>query len=498
MLTTYATLSAADLKTSTMFATHMVLQQGKPVPVWGEATPGTEVSIEFAGQKKTVKADANGKWNAILDPMKVSASPRSMVITSSDGGKIKFDDVLVGEVWICSGQSNMSLAITPDLKPLCPDAKQRPIRTFQVKRFVSFKPLENCHGEWTTSPSGSAVAFGFSYFLQKALDVPVGVILTCWGSSSIEGWMPSDLADKLPKFKKLMASLENRDRPRIEKILATANDTPQGVKKLPSKDNIFLRTRANILYNAMMKPIAPYAVRGMVWYQGEANSKSADDMLQYKDNLRLWLARLRKEWNDDFYFIAVMLPRFGRVPGRDKNIENPDTLSWAWIRESQMKGLDFPNGKKESVINTIDLGSVKSIHPKDKRPVGERLALLAEKNVYGKDVAAFGPVFDRFEIDGNKLILKFKYAKGLKTKDGEQPREFWLATEKGNWKPATAKIKGDTIVLEADGIEKPVACRYAFSACPSPNLVNEAGLPAYPFRTDDWTPPTARKKKRTR
>ncbi len=481
----------SSLAPSKTFGDHMVLQRGMNVPVWGDAAPGETVTVSFAGQKKTAKVNENGKWKTVLAPLKASDTGQSMTISSASG-KVVFKDVLVGEVWICSGQSNMELGVNAiaDLKKLVPDARNKPIRTCQVGQFVSLTPLENCERvSWSTKPPSSAVAFGFAYFLQKDLKIPVGIIQTCWGSSSIEGWMPLDLQQKLPLFKKAMEEFNKKNKGKIIKLVERARKSPKGIKSWSRKENIFARTQPNILYNAMMHPLAPYAIRGMVWYQGEANASSIKNMLEYRESLTVWIERIRQEWGENFHFLAVMLPGIGRViQSTNKSPEYPDNQSWAWMRESQLRGVGFPIDKTTGVANTIDLGDIKNIHPKDKEPLCKRLALLAEKQVYGETVEALGPVFEKFKVSGKQMLITFAHADGLKTSDGKLPRAFWLADKPGNWKPATAKIKGNTVALTADGISHPVACRYAFAGFPRPNLVNGAGLPAYPFRTDDWPP----------
>ena len=493
MVSTVVSGAPTSLAPSKTFGDHMVLQREMPVPVWGEAAPGKTVTVSFAGQKKSAKADKDGKWKVVLAPLKASKTGQVLTISSAKE-KVVFKDVLVGEVWICTGQSNMQLGVNSvaDLKKLVSKAQNMPIRTCRVGTFISLTPLNNCEQiSWTTSPPGSAVAFGFAYYLQKKLKIPVGIILTCWGSSSIEGWMPLDLEKKLPSFKKAMDVFNKKSKDRAIELIERARKSPKGIRSWQKKENIFARSQPNILYNAMMHPLIPYAIRGMVWYQGEANTRSIASMREYQESLKVWIARLRQEWGENFHLLVVMLPGFGKIArgSADKSPEYPDNGSWAWMREAQLRGVDFPNNKISSVANTIDLGDERNIHPRDKKPLCERLALLAEKQVYGEKVEALGPVFDKFKVKGKQMVITFSHADGLKTSDGSPPKAFWLADKSGNWKPATAEIKGNTVVLTADGIKRPVACRYAFAGFPQPNLVNKAGLPAYPFRTDDFPPP---------
>jgi sialate O-acetylesterase len=475
----------AEVKPSSMFGHGMVLQRQMTVPVWGRAEPGERVTVTFAGQRQSVKAGPGGKWMVKLSPLKASA--RGAALTIAGTNKIVFTDVLVGEVWICSGQSNMQMGFNrvPELTTLLPAAKTQPIRHFAATTFVSFKPMENCRGQWRTTPATSAVAFGFSYRLHEALGVPVAVIQTCWGSSSIEGWMPLDMTGQLPHFAELMKKFEAKDKPRVTKLLSDAETNPRGAPRCwAGKDNIFLRTRPNILYNAMLHPIAPFAVRGMAWYQGEANSSRPE---LYAASLPAWVTRLRKHWGrDDFHFLAVMLPGFGRVSGANRDVEHPDNRSWAWFREAQMSVLKLPH---TGVANTIDLGDVKNIHPTDKAPIGRRLALLAARDVNGRKIDAEGPRFKSMAVNGSAVTIAFHHADGLKTKDGTPPTQFWLAGKDRKWRRAVATIQGKTVVAAAEGLKNPVAVRYAFAGYPKVNLMNGAALPAYPFRSDAWKRP---------
>ncbi|TWT72856.1 sialate O-acetylesterase [Allorhodopirellula solitaria] len=482
------------LTVASPFTDHAVLQRDSEVPVWGTAAAGSTVTVNFAGQTKTSLAGPNGRWKVLLDPMPANADPQVLQV-SGPHSQISFSDVVVGEVWICSGQSNMqfSARAVPEIKGLIERAKN--IRSFEVKRTVAFTQQDRCEGEWVTTPPDSAVAFSFAYFLQASADVPVGILLTCWGSSSLEAWMPREMAESVPHFDVLMdefdADIETRSR--IAKIL-------NGPKPWSNRDDIFLRRQSSILYNAMMHPLVPYACRGLVWYQGERNTQSMfgmleepwfarnSGMLKYGDTLKLWMQRYRQEWGrDDLHFLVVMLPGYGKVlPGGPKGeAETPAAHSWAWMRESQLKALELPH---TSVANTIDLGDATNVHPKDKLPVGQRLALLAERDTLGREVQARGPEMKRVEVQGDKLVIEFDHADSLKTTNGQAPTGFWLADESKEWRKATAELDGQTVVLRSPKLAMPLYVRYAFTGKPNVNLVNAAGLPAVPFRTDQFEP----------
>ena len=488
----FTSLLSAEIKVAFPFTDHMVLQQNQAVPVWGKAKPGTKVSVEFAGQKQSAQADQDGRWMLSLDKLKGSANGSSMKI-HAEGSELLLKDVVVGEVWICSGQSNMQMGASavPELK----DKPVKNIRTFDVKRTVAFTEQDELVGTWKVVGPNSAVALSFAHFLEKQTDgVPVGIILAAWGSSSIEAWMPRDMTKELPHFKTIMEEWDANTEAQQRIQAAITKGSWSGA------DDVFMRRQSCIVYNAMIHPLAPYACRGLVWYQGERNTRYISGMpdapwfhrvagiQEYDDTLKAWMKRYRKEWNrDDFHFLVVMLPGFGSLlkTGPTMDPKHPASHSWAWMRESQLKALDLPH---TGVANTIDLGDFKNIHPRDKQPIGQRLALLAARDTLGKEIEASGPVFQRLEPQKNQLIVHFQHAKGLQTKDQKSPTEFWISGEEGKWFPANAKIEGETVILHSPDVPKPAHVRYAFIGKPAVNLLNEAGLPAYPFRTDSYKP----------
>ena len=481
-----------DLRVASPFTDHTVLQRGMDVPVWGTAEPCSEVVVKFAGQEKTAKTGPDGRWKVELDPLAGSSQGQEMTIQAGES-VLKLSDVVVGEVWICSGQSNMQMGrgSVKELQGLSEDN----LRTFEVKRTVAFTEQDELEGAWKMGGPGSAVAFGFAHHLAKRTDgLPVGIILSAWGSSSLEAWMPKDMEEDFPYFKKILAEqdADKEGKARIQAALAKG--------KWSGPDDVFMRRHANILYNAIMHPLAPFASRGLVWYQGERNTRYITGMpespwfhrvagiREYDDVLKAWMQRYRKEWGrEDFHFLAVMLPGFGATlgtgPNRDQS--HPASHSWAWMRESQLAALELPH---TGVANTIDLGDVKNIHPRDKEPIGERLALLAARDTLGQTIVASGPVFQRLEKKGKQLVVHFQDAGGLKTSDGKPPAEFWLSGKDGKWEPAQARIQGQTVVLLSGDVPDPLHVRYAFTGKPAVNLVNSAGLPAYPFRTDSFAP----------
>ena len=471
-------LVATEFELASPFSEQMVLQRGIPVPVWGWGPAGQTVTVTVADQKGTATIDAQGHWRLTLNALK-AGGPHTFVARSGKD-ELKLENVLIGEVWICSGQSNMAMGYNsiPDIKKLAEESKKRPIRCLPIPTTVAFKPQERCKAKWSKGPPSSAVACAFAYDLQAAAKVPVGIILSAWGSSSIEGWMPLDLTAQLPHFKAAMEQFEQKDRKRVAELIEQA----ESGKRWARGDNIYLRTRPNILYNAMLHPIAPFAVRGLVWYQGEANTRNYESMMQYGESLKTWTQRLRKQWGrEDFHLLAVMLPRFGRCSkgGKSQDPNHPEAHTWAWMRDSQLRLLELPC---TGVANTVDLGDAKNIHPKDKRPIGKRLALLAQRDVLKQDVVAQGPQIKEIVAEGAKLRVRFTDAEGLRTTDGKTPRSFWVAGDQGEWHPAEATIDGQEILLHAAAVPQPKRACYAFAAIPDVNLVNGAGLPALPFR----------------
>ncbi|MFK7743108.1 MAG: sialate O-acetylesterase [Planctomycetota bacterium] len=476
-------LAQAPLTLASLLTDHAVLQRDMPVPIWGTADRGATVAVLFADQEQKATADANGRWRVQLNAMPGSLQPRTLTVRSPGQPTITRRDLVVGEVWICSGQSNMQMSRdrVPQAKELLPKAKN--IRAFEVPRTCAFKEQESCQGTWSLRPPTSAVAFTFAYFLEQHAGWPIGIIHASWGSSSIEAWMPRDMTKTLPHFDRLMSRFDTETEHR-QKIAGMLDGSVRW-------NDIFMRKQPNLLYNAMIHPLAPYACRGVVWYQGERNTKPAigpktpwlehnATMRTYGASLKAWIQRYRKLWSrEDLHFLVVMLP--GYAKNVRKRAADPAAKSWAWMRESQLQALELPH---TAVANTIDLGHITNIHPTDKLPIGRRLALLAARETLASKAIAQGPLMRRVEQLDDGLVVHFDHAKGLRTNDGKPPQSFWLADESGSWLPAEAEIRGETVRLRSPKLPLPRYARYAFAGKPTVNLVNAAGLPAYPFRTD--------------
>lgn len=461
-----ASSALADVVCAPLFTDHAVLQADRPLPVWGKANPGERVRVEFAGQAHESVAGADGRWSVTLAPLGVSAEPRQLVVQGTN--RIEFKDVLVGEVWFCSGQSNME-------KPLGERKGQRPtthfeldlatanypaLRLFQVPRTDLPQKGPGVLKWLPTSPQAlrdsnfSATAYHFGRALQQTLGVPVGIIHSSFGGTRIEAWLPPDaFAD--PQ----LAGLEK------EKYPAWV----PGVQ--PTE-----------LFASMVRPYAPYALRGFLWYQGETNLMAADIPL-YAHKQGALIAGWRQVWNLlDAPFYGVLLAPFdySKWP---KFATTADALPLFW--QAQVAAFSKPNS---GYIVTTDLVTdLHDIHPPEKRIVGERLARLALAETYGvRGITARGPALASWRADGAAAIVTLRDATGLRTRDGLPPSHFAVAGADRVFHPATAKIDGATVRLTADGVTAPVAVRFAWSEVATPNLMNLAGLPADPFRTDDW------------
>jgi sialate O-acetylesterase len=503
LFTCFAALTALyadELTLPAIFSDHMVLQRDRAVPVWGEAKPGEQVIVEFAGQKKTATADASGKWQVKLDPLKASAEPRELKV----GPKV-IQDVLVGEVWLGSGQSNMAFPMRGK------NAESLPTLDFPTLRFFNLveRPINPVtgltadtakpqrQGAWHVcsqklTPSCSAVLFYFGRSLQENLDgVPVGLINASAGGTSIRLWMDRDLQMANPDLRAAVERDEQKhaefDMEKAEKMYhaskgykawqEAAEKAKAEGKKVPRRQHTALDTHrlwlpAGSWFQSRVAPLIPFGIRGVVWYQGEADGKTENGLL-YRQQLPALIRDWRTRWGDpDLPFAWVQLPLWNAV-----------ATEWPAIRESQLKTLALPH---TGMAVTFDVGNPNSVHPIQKKPVGERLAQWALGDVYGQAVETSGPLPSGHEIRGSEFHVRFRHADGMTGKGGAV-KGFTLAGADQQWYPATSRIKGDTIVVSTPEVPAPVALRYAWDANPeNANLYNSTGLPASPFRTDDW------------
>ena len=456
-----ASTAMAELRLPSIMADHMVLQQSRLVPIWGWAGPGEEVAVEVAGKTYKGTADGRGRWQVEVGPLS-TGGPLEIVISGAAGDKKIIKDVLVGEVWVCSGQSNMAMRVSScnDAAKEIENAKHPGIRAFMVERAVAEKPQDQCVGSWTvcspeTAGGYMAAAYFFGRELHKELDVPVGLVQTAWGGTPSESWTSRKALESDPTLKPLLDRWDNA----IEKDAKKKSSPYQPAK----------------LYNAMIAPIVPYGITGAIWYQGEANVGRA---YQYRTLFPLLIKDWREAWGQGqfpFGFVQIAPWNYGGDPAR-----------CAELWEAQLLTLKkMPN---VGMAVTMDIGNTKDIHPKNKQDVGRRLALWALARNYGKrDIVYSGPIYESMTIEGNKIRLRFDHiAGGLATRDGKAPSHFTIAGADQKFYPAEAKIDGDTIVVESKEVAKPVAARYAWHGGAEPNLMNASGLPASSFRTDQW------------
>jgi sialate O-acetylesterase len=446
--------SPGALKVARIFSDGMVLQRDAACPVWGWAAPGAAVEVRLGAGSAKATADKDGRWRCELPVGKASAEAGMLTVTSA-AEKLEIKDVLVGEVWICSGQSNMEwpLARSANGAEEAKSASAPAIRLFMVNHNASAEPIADCAGSWEpasadTVSKWSAVGWYFGKDLHQAIGVPVGLIQTAWGGTPAEAWTRRGAIDAHPD---------------AEPILARAADPKTAAQN-----------RACHLWNGMVAPLVPYRVRGVIWYQGESNIGQA---WQYRTLFAAMIGDWRREFGQaemPFGFVQLAPFSYG------KGIE----VLCAELRESQAHVAKTVPGTGMAV--TMDVGNPKDIHPANKRDVGERLARWARAKVYGRDVVWRGPFMTKCTIEGDHVTIEFEGAEGLKTRDGKPPSCFKVAGANREFVDAEAEIRGATVVVRAPDVAAPSAVRFAFWDAAEPNLVNGAGLPACPFRSDDW------------
>jgi len=483
----------ADVTLRTPFKNHAVFQRGIKIPVWGTADPGEKVLVELGKQKANAVADAAGKWMARLDPME-AGGPFEMTVKGSN--EITVTDILIGDVWICSGQSNMEFQVNSGLnaRQEVAEADYPEIRFLAVTKKVADEPQESTWGSWTLcSPKSaggfSAVGYFFGRELYRELKVPIGLINSSWGGTPIEAWMSREVLESEPSFKVFITRWErakesyDRQRQRYEVQLAEwdilsesaalAGEPAPKRPKPPVALNEFLMKPA-CLFNGMIYPLIPFGIKGAIWYQGESN---AGEARKYQKLFPAMIRDWRSRWNQgDFGFMFVQLANFMAVQKR------PSESGWAELREAQLMTLSVP---KTGMAVITDIGDEKDIHPKNKQDVGKRLALAALGTVYDKKIVYYGPIYDSMKVEGSKIRLSFKHAgTGLAVKEGEELKGFAICGENKSFKWANVQIDGNTVLAWNDEIEIPVAIRYGWANNPIGNLYNKEGLPATPFRTD--------------
>jgi len=495
-------LAPARVTVPDVLSDGMVLQRGAKVPIWGTADPGESITVRFASQTKKTIAGPDGKWRVELSALHASSNPRSLTIVGTNTLEIRY--VLVGEVWLVAGQSNMQLTLpeTANGEAAAAAADDRLLRLFNVSRKVAFRHAGGPLGQWApSSPQSvkefSAAGYYFGAELLRALHVPVGIINASYGGSQAEAWTPIEYLVANPDLRRCVEreKIWNQERPRVQaeydqKVsewrAAVEKAKQEGARPplAPAVPDALREYRiAASIYSGMIEPLVPFAIRGAIWYQGESNEERAQ---QYGILLPTMISAWRVRWGEGrFPFGIVQLPNY-----RDPQSEPMDE-AWSFLREAQRR--TSMSTRNSGLIVTIDLGEDHDIHPKDKLDVGKRMARWALADAYHRKVTPSGPMFRAARLQGSKIIVTFTDAgKGLRLRHGDRLEEFAIAGADHEWHWASAEIVGkDRVEVRSQSVPHPVAVRYAFNSNPrNPNLTNDTGLPAAPFRTDDWPDPT--------
>lgn len=478
-----ATVSEAALRLPNIFSDHMVVQQKMPIRVWGWTTAGQEVTVEMGGKSVSGKAGADGRFDVSL-PELPAGGPHVLTVRADETRTI--NDVLVGEVWICSGQSNMQWSVNasndPDLEKLAakfPNIRminfpqvgtQDPILSHDDRRWMVCNP-ENLGGF-------SAVGYFFARQLHLTIDVPIGMINNAWGGSACEAWVNRDVLKANEKFAPLLARWEAQEKQFAELSgnSSLSDDQKKALEGL--KRQMTGNSRPANIYNGVLKSHLGYTIRGAIWYQGESNAGRA---YQYRDLFPTMIENWRQEWGQgDFPFYWVQLADFKAQQAE------PAESDWAELREAQTMTMSRLKNTGEAVI--IDIGEGKDIHPKNKVDVGRRLARWALANEYGVQVPFHSPQYKSMERVDGKIVLTFEHvAGGWRPFDVAQPVGFAIAGEDHKFVWADAKVLQDgRIEVSSSQVAAPVAVRYAWADNPVCNMFSGAGLPLTPFRTDDW------------
>lgn len=456
------------LRMPSLFADHMVIQRERSVPVWGRTTPGATVQVRMAARTARTVAEADSTWRVEL-PALDAGGPHTLTVTSGAATRT-FEDVLVGEVWLASGQSNMEWPVraAQHADQEIAAAQDDRLRLFTAARTDARTPQWDVMGTWAaTQPETvadfSAVAYYFGRRLRAELGVPVGLISSNWGGTPVEAWTSASALDAVPAFRALLDAFDVGPD-----SLKDAVSRPQDV---PSA-----------LYNGMIAPLVPYALRGVIWYQGESNAHTLAQAAQYRTLFPMLIQDWRARWDQPTMpFLFVQLANFMEPPQRPVQ-----TAPWPLLREAQTHALTLSH---TGMAVTIDIGAADDIHPRNKQDVGGRLARAALHGTYGQDVAPSGPLYQRMEREGSAVRLHFDHVAGGLEGRGGPLQGFAIAGPDRSFVEAQARIEDGTVVVSSPDVDNPVAVRYGWANNPSVNLYNAVGLPASPFRTDDWPMP---------
>ena len=489
--------ATADVRLPEVISNNMVLQKDIPIPIWGDAAPGEEVVVAMGEAVGRSTADEAGKWKVILPAVKTAGGPDEMGLKGKD--EIKITTLLVGEGWAGSGQSNMqwNVAQSTNAQEEIAKATFPQIRLFIIPLTHSGTPSEHVAAQWVEcSPQSvagsSAVLYFFGREIHQQLDIPVGLITTAWGGTRIQPWIPPQGYTAIPELegekKEMLGMLEAyadgvsnyagamRTWNETFKV-AKPGDSLPAVPAGPPGHPLNSNYQHTGLYNGMIHPIVPFGIRGFLWYQGESNNGQGMYYYQLKRGLiEGWRSVWNQGGNRDFPFLFAQLAPF--TYGGD-----PTALPGIW--EAQTATLQVKN---TGMAVLTDITTLNDIHPPNKQEVGRRLSLWALANTYGrKELVYSGPLYKSIRIEGGKATITFDHASRLKSRDGKALTWWSVAGEDKQFVPAIATIKGDSVVVAAAQVKQPVAVRFGWHQLAEPNLINEAGLPASPFRTDSWT-----------
>ena len=488
----------ADVRMPKIFSNNMVLQQKSKVVIWGWAEPGEKVCIDGSWEwlwGQSVYADKYGKWMVKINTPRANG-PFKLVVKGKN--RLCFENVMIGEVWVCSGQSNMEIVLagcgedTPieGGKEEIANANYPLIRLFTVENNAAANPQENCNGQWVECspksvggiwPQGfSAVAYFFGKELYKKLGVPIGLIDTDWGGTVAEAWTRREALENDSELKVIVEQFNDA----IKNWKKAGDDARAQGKPEPPRP-VDMQNSPSYLYNAMINPIIPYGIKGVIWYQGESNITKA---YQYRTLFPALIKNWRSDWGrGDFPFYFVQLASYiNHQPAKPYPIERGQPVDeyWAELREAQLMTLRSVTNTGMAV--TIDIGGAFNVHPAKKKEVGQRLAYWALAHDYGKNIVCSGPIYKEMKVDGGRARISFDYAQsGLKVK-GDEVEGVAIAGADRKFVWAKAKIEGSTVVVWSDEVKDPVAVRYAWARYPFCNLYSKEDLPASPFRTDNW------------
>lgn len=482
----------AQVKLPALVGSNMVLQQNAKVNLWGWASPNEKINIQLGWQTAPIAITTNsdGTWKvAVATPQ---GSEKSYSITIEASNTLLLKNILIGEVWICSGQSNMFFPVgrvennwktgVKNYEEEILNASYPTIRLFTVLTNASQKPLDDVTGNWqecspNTIDSFSAVAYFFGRDLYQKLHIPIGLISSSWGGTKAEAWTSQNVLEENPDFLSILERDAKNEKIYQEKLetyylnlkkerITNNNDASKSDLIKPKKED---NKTSYVLYNAMLHPLINYTMKGVIWYQGESNAEQA---FLYRSLFPAMVKNWRSDWNQGdfpFYFVQI-------APHRGQN---------PYIREAQLLSLKtIPNS---GMVVTTDIGTPTNIHPIDKQTVGRRLALIARAKNYNENNLVYsGPIYNHMKIKKKRIQLFFDYADSGLVKTGDVLKEFEIAGEDQIFYPADAKIDSETVVVSSLKVKNPIAVRFAWKATPEPNLFNTENLPASPFRTDDW------------